>query len=66
MQKEIESLERTEEEARFEREPDDVGRFLLVPAFLLLVLGAIIRERKRVEAQSAAIAEAQPPMRRAA
>jgi len=42
----IAGLERTEEEARFEREPDDVGRFILVPAFLLLVLGAIVRERR--------------------
>ncbi len=31
----IAGLERTEEEARFEREPDDVGRWFLVPAFLL-------------------------------
>ena len=27
----IANLERTEEEARFEREPDDVGRWFLVP-----------------------------------
>jgi Ca-activated chloride channel family protein len=46
VQSAIAGLERTEEEARFEREPDDVGRFLLVPAFLLLVLGAIVRERR--------------------
>jgi Ca-activated chloride channel family protein len=43
----IQGLERTEEEARFEREPDDVGRFALVPAFLLLAAGALVRERRR-------------------
>src|SRR5262249_35868800 len=55
----IAGRERTEEEARFEREPDDVGRFLLVPAFLILVLGAIVRERRAkvdVTANESAIA----------
>jgi Ca-activated chloride channel family protein len=57
VQQAIANLERTEEEARFEREPDDVGRFLLVPAFLVLLLGALVRERRRVTAE---VAEAQP------
>ena len=43
----IAGLERTEEEARYEREPEDIGRFLLLPAFLLLVLEALVRERRR-------------------
>ncbi|HEX9101587.1 MAG TPA: tetratricopeptide repeat protein, partial [Polyangia bacterium] len=43
----IASLERTEEAARFEREPDDVGRWFLVPAFLALAAAACVRERRR-------------------
>jgi Ca-activated chloride channel family protein len=54
VQKAIAGLERTEEEARFEREPDDIGRYLLVPAFLLLVLGAIVRERRSAAAMKTA------------
>lgn len=53
VQNAIAGLERTEEEARFEREPDDIGRYLLVPAFLLLVLGAIVRERRSSAAMKA-------------
>jgi Ca-activated chloride channel family protein len=40
-------LERTEEAARFEREPDDVGRWFLVPAFLALTAASFVRERRR-------------------
>ncbi|MGZ3442281.1 MAG: VWA domain-containing protein, partial [Polyangia bacterium] len=43
----IAKLERTEEAARFEREPDDVGRWFLVPGFLCLTAAACVRERKR-------------------
>ncbi|HEX6837461.1 MAG TPA: VWA domain-containing protein, partial [Polyangia bacterium] len=43
----IANLERTEEAARFEREPDDVGRWFLVPAFLMLTAAACVRERRR-------------------
>jgi Ca-activated chloride channel family protein len=47
VQKAIANLERTEEAARFEREPDDVGRGFLVPAFLVLASAACVRERRR-------------------
>jgi Ca-activated chloride channel homolog len=47
VQSAIAKLERTEEAARFEREPDDVGRWFLVPAFLVLTAAACGRERKR-------------------
>ncbi|MGZ5748241.1 MAG: VWA domain-containing protein, partial [Caldimonas sp.] len=43
----IAKLERTEEAARFEREPDDVGRWFLVPGFLCLTAAVCVRERKR-------------------
>jgi Ca-activated chloride channel homolog len=43
----IANLERTEEAARFEREPDDVGRWFLMPAFLVLTFAACVRERRR-------------------
>jgi Ca-activated chloride channel family protein len=48
VQSAIAGLERTQEAARFEREPEDVGRFFLLPAFILLLLEASVRERKRV------------------
>ena len=38
VQSAIANLERTEEAARFEREPDDVGRWFLLPAFLVLTV----------------------------
>jgi tetratricopeptide (TPR) repeat protein len=47
VQSAIAKLERTEEAARFEREPDDVGRWFLVPAFLVLTAAACVRERRR-------------------
>ena len=47
VQQAIAGLERTEEAARFEREPDDVGRWFLLPAFLVLVTAACLRERRR-------------------
>jgi Ca-activated chloride channel family protein len=47
VQSAIANLERTEEAARFEREPDDVGRWFLVPAFLMLTAAACVRERRR-------------------
>jgi Ca-activated chloride channel family protein len=47
VQSDIAKLERTEEAARFEREPDDVGRWFLVPAFLALAAAALVRERRR-------------------
>jgi Ca-activated chloride channel family protein len=50
VQKAIAGLERTQEEARFEREPDDIGRWFFLPAFILLLIEASIRERKRVRA----------------
>lgn len=40
-------LERTQEQARIDYEPIDVARFVLVPAFLLLLGGACVRERRR-------------------
>ncbi|HWE29161.1 MAG TPA: VWA domain-containing protein [Polyangia bacterium] len=47
VQSAIANLERTEEAARFEREPDDVGRWFLVPAFLALAAVSCVRERRR-------------------
>jgi Ca-activated chloride channel family protein len=47
VQQAIAGLQRTQEEARFEREPEDVGRWFLLPAFLLLVAEACVRERRR-------------------
>ncbi len=46
VQSAIAQLERTEEAARFEREPDDVGRWFLLPAFLMLLLSSCLRERR--------------------
>ena len=48
VQSAIANLERTEEAARFEREPDDIGRMFLVPAFLMLAAAACVRERKKL------------------
>ncbi len=47
VQQAIQGLERTEEEARLEREPEDIGRWFAIAAFALLALGAAIGERKR-------------------
>ncbi len=47
LQHAIAGLERTMEEARLEREPEDVGRWFLVPAFICLLAGALLGERKR-------------------
>src|SRR5262249_51618536 len=47
VQSAIARLERTQEEARFEREPDDIGSWLLLPAFILLLIEAAIGERRR-------------------
>ncbi len=49
----IAGLERTQEEARFEREPDDVGRWALLPAFLLLLIETTANERRRRRARPA-------------
>jgi Ca-activated chloride channel family protein len=59
VQSAIASLERTQEEARFEREPEDVGRFFILPAFILLLLEAAVRERRREAKKVAAQAPAQ-------
>jgi Ca-activated chloride channel family protein len=48
VQQAIAGLERTQEEARYEREPEDIGRLFLVPAFLLLIAEACLRERRRL------------------
>ncbi len=47
VQQAIASLERTEEEARLEREPEDIGRWFVLVAFVLLAGGAAIGDRKR-------------------
>lgn len=47
IQKAIAGLERTQEAARFQREPNDIGRWFLLPAFLLLVVVTCGRERRR-------------------
>ena len=62
----IASLERTEEAARFEREPDDVGRWFLVPAFLMLAAAALraraqaARARRRARAVGGGGGEPRP------
>ena len=40
-------LERSQEESRYDRELEDVGRWPLLPAFWALLAGALIRERRR-------------------
>ena len=48
VQEAIAGLERTQEAARFEREPDDIGRWFFLPAFILLLIEASVGERRRV------------------
>lgn len=50
VQKAIAGLERTEEEARLEREPEDVGRWLVLAGFVLLVVGTALRDRRAIKA----------------
>ncbi len=66
VQQAIAGLERTEEEARFEREPDDVGRWFFLPAFILLLIEAAIRERRQVRRKRAESAGAPVDLQRAA
>ena len=54
VQKAIAGLERTEEEARLEREPEDIGRWLVLAGFVLLVVGTAMRDRRSVKAPAAA------------
>jgi Ca-activated chloride channel family protein len=60
VQSAIAQLERTEEAARFEREPDDVGRWFLLPAFLMLLLSSCLRERRSKTAPLATVASDAP------
>ncbi|MEO6951272.1 MAG: VWA domain-containing protein [Polyangia bacterium] len=46
VQKAIAGLERTEEEARLEREPEDIGRWFVLGGFVLLVIGTALRDRR--------------------
>jgi Ca-activated chloride channel family protein len=41
-------LQRAEEKARYEYDYDDVGRWALAPALLLLVAGGLLRDRRRL------------------
>jgi Ca-activated chloride channel family protein len=50
IEEEIAGLERTEEESRFERQHDDIGRYLLLPACVLLLVEMVMRERRRSRA----------------
>ena len=59
VQQAILGLERTEEEARLEREPEDVGRWFVLAGFLVLVLGASLRDRMPVK-KVAVVARAMP------
>ena len=49
VQQAIAGLERTEEEARLEREPEDIGRWFVLGGFVLLVVGAALRDRRSVK-----------------
>lgn len=62
----IAQLERTEEAARFEREPDDVGRWFLLPAFLMLLLSSCVRERRGKTPPLATVAGDEPTAKLAA
>src|SRR5262249_11801850 len=44
---------RRQEEARLEREPDDIGHWFLLPAFILLLVESAVRERRRLEKRQA-------------
>ena len=66
VQSAIAQLERTEEAARFEREPDDVGRWFLLPAFLMLLLSSCLRERRAHTPPLATVAGDEPTAKLAA
>jgi Ca-activated chloride channel homolog len=66
VQQAIANLERTQEEARFEREPDDIGHWFLLPAFILLLVEASVRERRREQKKQAETPPDAIELRRAA
>ena len=49
VQQAIAGLERTEEEARLEREPEDIGRWFVLAGFALLVVGSALRDRRNAK-----------------
>ena len=63
VQQAIAALERTEEEARLEREPEDVGRWVILGAFVLLAFGAALGDRRRRAKTAPLVPPAPPPTR---